>query len=148
MTSRQQIMQEAFELLKKDNGKIPKTSVPTALRAAGLNPSEEKIKEIMSSATDLDMPAYEALVSKYQDKTDEPEAVMEAFRVFDKEMNGTISVAEFRHVMTSMGEKYSEEEFRDLIQGFDENGAIHYQKFVAKLLAPFTEHGGVDADLM
>ena len=141
MSSKQQIMQEAFELLKKDNGKIPRTSVPTALRAAGLNPSEEKIKEIMSAASDLDMPAYEALVSKYQDKTDEPEAVKEAFRVFDKEMNGTVSVAEFRHIMTTMGEKYTEEEFRDLIQGFDDNGVIHYDKFVQKMLAPFTEHG-------
>lgn len=139
-TSRAAIMKEAFDLLQKD-GKIPKTSVPTALRAAGLNPSEEKIKEIMATATDLDMAAYEALVQKHDDKTDTPEAVKEAFRVFDKDMNGTVSVAEFRHIMTTMGEKYTEEEFRDLIQGFDENGVIHYDKFVNKMLAPFTEHG-------
>ena len=134
------IMKEAFDLLQKE-GKIPKTSVPTALRAAGLNPSEEKIKEIMATATDLDMPAYEALVNKHDDKSDTPDAVKEAFRVFDKDMNGTVSVAEFRHIMTTMGEKYTEEEFRDLIQGFDDNGVIHYEKFVAKMLAPFTEHG-------
>ena len=138
--SRSAVMKEAFELLQKD-GRIPKASVPTALRAAGLNPSEEKIKEIMNTATDIDMAGYEALVSKHDDKTDTPEAVKEAFRVFDKEMNGTVSVAEFRHIMTTMGEKYSEEEFRDLIQGFDENGVIHYEKFVNKMLAPFTEHG-------
>ena len=140
MTSRQAIMKEAFDLLQKD-GKIPKASVPTALRAAGLNPSEEKIKEIMSSATDIDMAAYEALVQKHDDKTDTAEAVKEAFRVFDKDGNGTVSVSEFRHIMTTMGEKYTEEEFRDLIQGFDDNGVIHYDKFVNKMLAPFTEHG-------
>lgn len=134
------IMKEAFDLLQKD-GKIPKASVPTALRAAGLNPSEEKIKEIMTTATDLDMAAYEALVQKHDDKSDTHEAVMEAFRVFDKEMAGTVSVQEFRHIMTTMGEKYTEEEFRDLIQGFDDNGLIHYEKFVQKMLAPFTEHG-------
>jgi calmodulin len=138
--NRSAIMKEAFDLLQKE-GKIPKTSVPTALRAAGLNPSEEKIKEIMATATDLDMPAYEALVAKHDDKSDTPEAVKEAFRVFDKDMNGTVSVAEFRHIMTTMGEKYTEEEFRDLIQGFDDNGVIHYEKFVMKMLAPFTEHG-------
>jgi calmodulin len=138
--SRSAVMKEAFELLQKD-GRIPKASVPTALRAAGLNPSEEKIKEIMNTATDIDMAGYEALVAKHDDKTDTPEAVKEAFRVFDKEMNGTVSVAEFRHIMTTMGEKYSDEEFRDLIQGFDENGVIHYEKFVNKMLAPFTEHG-------
>lgn len=139
-TSREAIMKEAFDLLQKD-GKIPKASVPTALRAAGLNPSEEKIKEIMATATDIDLPGYEALVQAHDDKTDTPEAVKEAFRVFDKDMNGTVSVAEFRHIMTTMGEKYTEEEFRDLIQGFDDNGFIHYEKFVNKMLAPFTEHG-------
>lgn len=137
---RPSIMKEAFDLLQKD-GRIPKASVPTALRAAGLNPSEEKIKEIMATASDLDFPSYEALVQKHDDKSDTHEAVKEAFRVFDKEMNGTVSVAEFRHIMTTMGEKYSDEEFRDLIQGFDENGYIHYDKFVTKMLAPFTEHG-------
>eukprot|EP00758_Cryptobia_borreli_P020192 Tbor_TRINITY_DN972_c0_g1::TRINITY_DN972_c0_g1_i1::g.21179::m.21179/K02183/CALM; calmodulin len=134
------IMKEAFDLLQKD-GKIPKASVPTALRAAGLNPSEEKIKEIMTTVTDLDMAAYDTLVQKHDDKSDTHEAVKEAFRVFDKEMNGTVAVAEFRHIMTTMGEKYTDEEFRDLIQGFDDQGFIHYDKFVTKMLAPFTEHG-------
>lgn len=141
--SRATLMREAFDLLQKD-GKIPKASVPTALRAAGLNPSEERIREIMTTATDLDMPAYESLVSKNDDGTDTAEAVKEAFRVFDQDMDGTVSVAEFRQIMTTMGEKYHEEEFRDLIQGFEENGVIHYEKFVEKMLAPFTEHGNTD----
>ncbi|CAJ1036920.1 putative EF-hand domain pair/EF hand/EF-hand domain containing protein [Leishmania utingensis] len=136
-------MKEAFELLQRD-GKIPKASVPTALRAAGLNPSEEKIKEIMATATDMDMTGYEALVEKNDDKTDTSEAVKEAFRVFDKDLDGTVSVAEFRHIMTTMGEKYNDEEFRDLVQEFDNNGVIHYEQFVDKMLAPFTEHGSAD----
>ncbi|EAN99779.1 calmodulin, putative [Trypanosoma cruzi] len=141
--SRAALMKESFELLQRD-GKIPKASVPTALRAAGLNPSEERIKEIMNTVTDLDMAGYEALVAKHDDKTDTPEAVKEAFRVFDKDLDGTVSVAEFRHIMTTMGEKYTEEEFRDLIQGFEENGVIHYEKFVNKMLAPFTDHGNLE----
>lgn len=141
--SRTILMKEAFELLQKD-GKIPKASVPTALRAAGLNPSEDKIKEIMMTVSDVDMPAYEALVAMHEDENDTTEAVKEAFRVFDKDLDGTVSVAEFRHIMTTMGEKYREEEFRDLIQGFDDNGVIHYDRFVDKMLAPFTEHGNTE----
>lgn len=141
--SRSNLMKEAFELLQK-NGKIPASSIPIALRAAGLNPSEEKIKEIMVTATDIGFSEYEELVVKYDDKTDTPEAVKEAFRVFDKELNGTVSVSVFRHIMTTMGEKYSEEEFRDLIQGFEENGSIKYEKFVNRMLAPFTDHGIAD----
>ncbi|RNF00224.1 calmodulin, partial [Trypanosoma rangeli] len=141
--SRPALMKEAFELLQRD-GKIPKASVPTALRAAGLNPSEERIKEIMNTVSELDMAGYEALVLKHDDKTDSPEAVKEAFRVFDKDLDGTVSVAEFRHIMTTMGEKYTEEEFRDLIEGFEENGIIHYEKLVDKMLAPFTDHGNAE----
>lgn len=139
-------MKEAFDLLQKD-GKIPKASIPTALRAAGLNPSEEKIKEIVSTTdSDIDMAAYEALVAKNDDKSDTAEAVKEAFRVFDRDFDGTVSVSEFRHIMTTMGEKYHEDEFRDLIQGFEKNGVIHYEKLVEKMLAPFTEHGNPEED--
>ncbi|CCW68901.1 unnamed protein product [Phytomonas sp. Hart1] len=133
------LIDEAFSLLQKD-GKIPRVSIPIALRAAGLNPSEEKIKQIMSIASDIDMSAYRKLVAEHDDKTDTMEAVKEAFRVFDKDSNGTISVPEFRHIMTSMGEKYREDEFHDLIQGFEENGVIHYEKLVERMLAPFTDH--------
>ncbi|ESL05481.1 calmodulin [Trypanosoma rangeli SC58] len=98
----------------------------------------------MNTVSELDMAGYEALVLKHDDKTDSPESVKEAFRVFDKDLDGTVSVAEFRHIMTTMGEKYTEEEFRDLIQGFEENGIIHYEKLVDKMLAPFTDHGNAE----
>lgn len=67
--------------------------------------------------------------------------MLDAFRVFDKDLNGTVSTNEFRHIMTSMGEKYTEDEFRELIQGFDNNGVIEYQALAKKMLLPFLEHG-------
>ena len=42
--------------------------------------------------------------------TDTEEEIKEAFKVFDKDGNGFISAAELRHVMTSLGEKLSDEE--------------------------------------
>ena len=35
--------------------------------------------------------------------TDSEEEIREAFKVFDKDGNGTISAAELRHVMTNLG---------------------------------------------
>ena len=43
---------------------------------------------------------------------DTEEDIIEAFRVFDKDGNGTISAAELRHVMTNLGEKLTDEEVR------------------------------------
>lgn len=42
--------------------------------------------------------------------TDSEEEIAEAFRVFDKDGNGLISVNEIRHVMSNLGEKLSDEE--------------------------------------
>ena len=41
---------------------------------------------------------------------------MEGLRHFDKDGNGFISSAELRHMLTSLGEKMSEEDVEDLIR--------------------------------
>jgi Ca2+-binding EF-hand superfamily protein len=52
---------------------------------------------------------------------------VEGFRVFDKDQNGTISSAEFRHLMTSLGEKMKDEEMEQLLAGQeDAHGNINY----------------------
>ena len=104
------------------DGSIPPESVPTALRAANLNPSEEVLKDLLreggKGSQPLDEEGYKKLVSELDDQSDTLESVLEAFRVFDKNLNGTVSTNEFRHIMTSMGEKYTDEEFRELVQGY------------------------------
>eukprot|EP01063_Lacrimia_lanifica_P022039 TRINITY_DN29749_c0_g1_i1.p2 TRINITY_DN29749_c0_g1~~TRINITY_DN29749_c0_g1_i1.p2 ORF type:complete len:172 (+),score=101.47 TRINITY_DN29749_c0_g1_i1:51-518(+) len=142
--SQDTLMEEAFSLLQK-NGAIPPESIPTALRAAGLNPSEEVIRELQQEggkgAQPLDKDAYKKLVAEMDDQADTLESVLEAFRVFDKNLNGTVSTNEFRHIMTSMGEKYTDEEFRELVQGFDNGGVVQYAELAKKMLLPFLEHG-------
>lgn len=50
---------------------------------------------------------------------DQEEDLIEAFRVFDREGNGLISVAELRHVLTNIGEKLTEEEIDEMIREAD-----------------------------
>lgn len=48
--------------------------------------------------------------------------------MFDKEGNGTVNSAELRHVLGTLGEKLSEEEIDQLLQGHeDNNGQINYE---------------------
>ncbi|GFQ06757.1 calmodulin [Phtheirospermum japonicum] len=64
--------------------------------------------------------------------TDSEEELNEAFRVFDKDQNGFISVAELCHVMTNLGEKLTDEEVNEMIReaDVDGDGQINYEEFV------------------
>lgn len=54
--------------------------------------------------------------------TDSEEEIREAFKVFDRDNNGFISAAELRHVMTSIGEKLSDDEVDEMIREADQDG--------------------------
>jgi calmodulin len=66
------------------------------------------------------------MMSKKPRDVDTEEEIRAAFKVFDRDGNGTISVAELRQVMASLGEELTDDEI-DLIMGevdTDGNGAI------------------------
>jgi hypothetical protein len=54
--------------------------------------------------------------------TGSEEEIREAFKVFDRDNNGFISAAEFRHVMTSIGEQLTDDEVDEMIREADQDG--------------------------
>jgi Ca2+-binding EF-hand superfamily protein len=67
------------------------------------------LSHILASSRASGSPSAILTVLLEQDTEDD---IIEAFRVFDKDGNGTISAAEPRHVMTNLGEKLTDEEVR------------------------------------
>lgn len=59
-------------------------------------------------------------------------------RVFDKNNDGLISSNELRHVMTSLGERLSEEEVDDMIKeaDLDGDGMVNYEGTVQYMESP------------
>jgi calmodulin len=62
------------------------------------------------------------MARKVKDSGESEEELREAFKVFDKDGNGSISAAELRHVMTNLGEKLTDEEVDEMIREADTDG--------------------------
>jgi myosin light chain 6 len=63
------------------------------------------------------------------------EDFIEGFRVFDKEQNGFIHSAELRHLLTNLGERLTDDEVNELLQGQeDATGNVNYEEFVKSVI--------------
>ena len=69
--------------------------------------------------------------------TDSEEEIREAFKVFDRDNNGFISAAELRHVMTSIGEKLTDDEVDEMIREADQDGDGRIDCMAAPFSIPF-----------
>jgi len=62
------------------------------------------------------------MMARKMKDTDSEEEIREAFKVFDRDNNGFISAQELRHVMTSIGEKLTDDEVDEMIREADQDG--------------------------
>jgi Ca2+-binding EF-hand superfamily protein len=67
-------------------------------------------------------PEFLTMMARKMKDTDSEEEIREAFKVFDRDNNGFISAAELRHVMTSIGEKLTDDEVDEMIREADQDG--------------------------
>ncbi len=70
----------------------------------------------------IDFPEFLTLMARKIKDTDTEEELREAFKVFDRDGNQLISAAELRQVMTTLGEKLTDEEVDEMIREADIDG--------------------------
>ncbi|XP_062932245.1 myosin light chain 6B [Cynocephalus volans] len=137
---------EAFELFDRvGDGKILYSQCGDVMRALGQNPTNAEVlrilgnpksDELKSRRVDFEtfLPMLQA-VAKNRDRGTYDD-YLEGLRVFDKEGNGKVMGAELRHVLTTLGEKLTEEEVEDVLAGHeDSNGCINYEAFLKHILS-------------
>ncbi|XP_019066282.2 myosin light chain 6B isoform X1 [Fukomys damarensis] len=129
---------EAFELFDRvGDGKILYSQCGDVMRALGQNPTNAEVlkvlgnpksDELKSRRVDFEtfLPMLQAVAKNRDQGTYED--YLEGLRVFDKEGNGKVMGAELRHVLTTLGEKMTEEEVETVLAGHeDSNGCINYE---------------------
>jgi len=134
---------EAFSMFDKNgDGTISSAELGTIMRSLGQNPTENELMDMINEVDidgngTIDFREFLNMMAKKVNKSDSEEELREAFRVFDKDGNGHISANELRTVMTTLGEKLTDEEVDEMIfeADLDGDGQVNYEEFVRMMTA-------------
>ncbi|CAG0881568.1 unnamed protein product [Cyprideis torosa] len=133
--------QEAFQLFdKKGDGKIYVNQIGDALRALGQNPTEAEVKKLTTQLRSDERIGFEVFLPILQSisknrRSETAEDFIEGLRHFDKDGNGYISSAELRHLLTTLGEKLTDEEVEQVLVGHEDGqGNVNYEEFVRHVM--------------
>ncbi|KAH8313450.1 hypothetical protein KR067_005962 [Drosophila pandora] len=131
-------LETAFSLFDHENAEvIPMKELRPLLRSIAYHPTDLELQDITNEIDpeglgELYLSDFLYIMSqRYANMTPEDE-IIAAFRVFDLEGTGFIPESEFRHIMTNLGEKMTEDEIEEIIRDADSNteGNIDYIRFV------------------
>jgi len=131
---------QCFSLFDQDqDGIIAHADLGIVLRSLGIYVSEGELDDIKMKKTDPI--TWQVFVDIAKDllpkQAAQREALVAAFRVFDKENTGSVSVKDLKHVLTSVGDKMTDTEFDEIMKGalVDRDGQIQYESFVKLVVA-------------
>ena len=129
---------DSYDLNK--TGEIERKEMKTILKKLGKESTNEEIEQIWKSMNKIESDytiSFDDFVefikrynlSKNSMSTDD---IINAFEIFDKNHDGTISINEFKHILMALGQKFSEDEVNEIITeiDLDNNGKINYRDFV------------------
>ena len=126
--------QEAFALFDKDgNGHIEAKELAAVLTALGQSPSEEDIAKMIAEVDadangSLEFPEFLQMMSSRMNVKNNDEEIQEAFKVFDLDGSGFITVTTLGKAMKSLNEKFEPAELDQLIKITGTDGKVSYNQ--------------------
>ncbi|CAL1146452.1 unnamed protein product [Cladocopium goreaui] len=123
---------ECFDLFDKA------AELGEALRSLGLVLTQKELSD-MKAEVGGDLISWEKFKGLVAKKPKAPEkqaqALMQAFQVFDPSGSGHVDMKELRHIVTSLGEKLTPQEFEDICKaaGLPTSGSLAYKQVVDKV---------------
>ena len=107
------------------------------MRALGFEPKKEEIKKLIADidrdgSGQIDFAEFLEMMQNKMSERDGREEVIKAFRLFDDDETGKISLKNLRRVAKEIGEVMSEEELQEMIEeaDLDGDGEIDQEEFL------------------
>ncbi|KXS19337.1 EF-hand [Gonapodya prolifera JEL478] len=128
---------EAFSIIDHDqDGFLDKEDLKDMLASLGQSPTEEYIDDMINEAPGaINFTMFLTLMGEKMSGTDPEHEILQAFECFDEKKNGYVNADELREFMTSMGERFTDEEVDTMFKAspVDSQGLFNYRDFVRVL---------------
>jgi myosin light chain 6 len=126
------------------SGKIDAYDIPDVLRALNTNPTLELCEKMGATKKrgekKLTVEEFLPIYGQVKGQKDQGsyEDFLECLKLYDKQENGTMLLAELEHSLKALGEKLSDDEvtelFADCMDPENEDGEIFYAPFLKKMM--------------
>merc|ERR1711959_42918 len=133
-----QEIKEAFDLFDTDgSGTIDAKELKVAMRALGFEPKKEEIAKMIADVDEsgdgeIDYDEFAVMMSAKMEEKGGKAVIMKAFRAFDEDEVGHISLKDIKRVAHELGENMTDVELEELVAeiGRDTNGQINEDEFM------------------
>ncbi|XP_072045775.1 myosin regulatory light polypeptide 9-like [Amphiura filiformis] len=139
-----QEFKEAFNMIDQNrDGFVDKEDLHDMLASLGKNPTEGYLDDMMSMAPGpINFTMFLTLFGEKLNGTDPEDVILNAFACFDEENVGHINEDNLRELLTTMGDRFTEEEVDEMFREAPiKKGHFNYREFVRIL-----KHGTKDQD--
>ena len=120
----------------------PDAELKVAMRAMGFEPKRDEVRRMISESDrdgsgTISFETFQSVMTPKMYARDPKEEAVKAFRLFDDDETGTISLKNLRRVAKELGENMTDEELQEVIEFCDKEGTgeIMLDDFCSVLLA-------------
>ncbi|KAM5159714.1 uncharacterized protein ACOB7L_021586 [Callospermophilus lateralis] len=132
-----QEIKEAFDLFDADgSGTIDVKELKIALRALGFEPKKE-VKQMIAEMDKegigtISFENFFAIISVKMGEKDEKEEILKAFKLFDDDDTGRITLSNIRRAAKELGENLTDDELQEMLDeaDYDGDGEINEEEFL------------------
>jgi calmodulin len=131
---------EAFDMFDVDkSGHITANELFKVMKNMGNDLTLKEIKQMIAEldedgSGEIGFNEFITFIKRTQvhEEISEEEEVLRAFQTFDKDGTGSITCAEFKYILTSLGDRFTEQEVEEVFKeaDLDHDGNLDYNEFV------------------